>query len=161
MEVFFFLSSLLLFFGSRPGIYCVGTGFYHLLMEVEFPRTPDPPKGHHSAVPIGSGTYDCVRVRTRQECIMLSFPFLSFSLVRFVQPRRCAPKERDNVTATRDCGRVTAILYSRLATRLRSLAIVLPIHLFTITRVHFCNRIPLITIRMPTRPNAGVRALTQ
>jgi len=37
------------------------------------------------------------------------------------------------VTATRDCGRVTALLYSRLATRLRSLAIILPIHLFTIT----------------------------
>jgi hypothetical protein len=64
------------------------------------------------------------------------------------------------VTATRDCGRVTAILYSRLATRLRSLAIILPIHLFTITLVHVCNRIPLITIRTPTGPNAGVRALT-
>jgi len=46
------------------------------------------------------------------------------------------------VTATCDCGRVTAIVYSRLATRLRSLAIILPIHLFTITRVHVCNRIP-------------------
>ena len=46
-----------------------------------------------------------------------------------MQPRRSALKEGDNVTATRDCGRVTAILYSRLATRLRSLAIILPIHL--------------------------------
>jgi len=64
------------------------------------------------------------------------------------------------VTATRDCGRVTAILYSQLATRLRSLAIILPIHLFTITRVHVCNSIPIITIRMPTWPDAGVRALT-
>jgi len=56
-------------------------------------------------VPIGSGTYDFVRVRTRQECIMLpslSFPFLS--LVRFMQPRRSAPKEGDNVMATRDPG---------------------------------------------------------
>ena len=33
------------------------------------------------------------------------------------------------VTAARDPGRVTAILYSRLATSLRSLAIILPIHL--------------------------------
>ena len=89
-----------------------------------------------------------------------SFTFLSFSLVQFLQPRRSAPKEGDNVTAARDQGRVTAILYSRHATRLRSLAIILPIHLFTITRVHVCNCIPIITIRMPTRPNAGVRALT-
>jgi hypothetical protein len=65
------------------------------------------------------------------------------------------------VMATRDGGRVTAILYSRLATRLRSLAIILPIHLFTITRVHICNRIPIITIRMPMKPNSGVRALTR
>ena len=64
------------------------------------------------------------------------------------------------VTATRDCGWVTAILYSRLAMRLRSLVIILPIHLFTITRVHVCNRIPPITILMPIRPNAGVRTLT-
>ena len=33
------------------------------------------------------------------------------------------------VTAARDPGRVTAILYSRLATSLRSLAIIVPIHL--------------------------------
>jgi len=88
------------------------------------------------------------------------FSFLSISLVRFVQPRRSAPKEGDKVTATRDCGRVTAILYSWLATRLRSVAGILPIHLFTITQVPVCNHIPLITIRMPIRPNAGVSALT-
>ena len=60
-------------------------------------------------------------------------PFLSFSLVRFMQPRRSAPKDGDNVMATRDCGRVTAILYSQLATRLRSLAIILPIHLYLLS----------------------------
>jgi len=70
----------------------------------------------------------------------LPFPFLFSCTV--MQPRRSIPKEGDNVTATRDCCRVTAIPYSRLATRLRSLAIILPIHLFTITRVHVCNRIP-------------------
>jgi hypothetical protein len=32
--------------GSRPGINGVGMGFYHLPQEVEFPRAPDPPKGH-------------------------------------------------------------------------------------------------------------------
>jgi hypothetical protein len=46
-----------------------------------------------------------------------------------MQPRRSAPKEGDNVTAAGDPGRVIAILYSRLATSLRSLAIILPIHL--------------------------------
>jgi hypothetical protein len=53
-----------------------------------------------------------------------------------------------------------AILCCRLATTLRSLAIILPMHLFNITRVHVCNCIPLITIRTHTRPNIGVRAHT-
>jgi hypothetical protein len=48
---FCFFSSLLFsilfyFFGSRPGTNGIGTGFYHLPMEVEFPCAPDPPKGH-------------------------------------------------------------------------------------------------------------------
>jgi len=77
-----------------------------------------------------------------------------------MQPRRSAPKERDNVTATCDCGQVMAILYRRLATRLTSLAILLPIHLYTITRVHVSNRIHIITRRIHTRPNTGVPALT-
>jgi hypothetical protein len=42
-----------------------------------------------------------------------------------MQPRRSEPKEGDTVTAARDPGRVTAILYSRLATILRYLAIIL------------------------------------
>jgi hypothetical protein len=77
-----------------------------------------------------------------------------------MQPRRSTPTEGDNVMATRDCGRVRPILYSRLATRLGSIAIIIPIHLFTITRIHVCNHIPIITIRMSTRPNAPVCALT-
>jgi len=58
-----FLVSLLhssLLFGSRPGIYSVGMDFYNLPMEVEYPHAPDPPKGRHWAVPIGSPTYDFV-----------------------------------------------------------------------------------------------------
>ena len=48
LDVFLFLSSSpLLFFGSRPSTNVVGTGFYNLPMEVEFPRAPDPPKGRH------------------------------------------------------------------------------------------------------------------
>jgi len=30
-------------YGSRAGINGVGTGFYHLPLEVEFPRAPNPP----------------------------------------------------------------------------------------------------------------------
>jgi hypothetical protein len=45
-----------------------------------------------------------------------------------MQPRRSAPKEGDNVTAALDLGRVMAILYSWLATSLRSLAIMFPIY---------------------------------
>jgi len=33
-----------------------------------------------------------------------SFSFLSFSVERFMQPRRSAPKEGDNVTAASDPG---------------------------------------------------------
>ena len=46
-------------------------------VEVDFPRAPDPPKGN-LMVPIGSGTFEFVRVRTRHDCLMLSF--LSFLL---------------------------------------------------------------------------------
>jgi len=93
--------------------------------EVEFPPALNPPKGYRT-VPIGSGTFEFVRVRTRHDMFNA---FLFISLVRFMQPRRFAPTERDNVTAARDQGRVTAILYSRQAMSLRSLAIILPIPL--------------------------------
>jgi hypothetical protein len=33
--------------GFRPGTNGVGTGFYHLPMELEFPRAPNLPKGRH------------------------------------------------------------------------------------------------------------------
>jgi hypothetical protein len=69
--------------------------------EVEFPRAPDPPKVY-CTVPIVSGTFQFVRVRTRHDCLMLSFPFLS--LVRYMQPRRSVPGEGDTVTAARDPG---------------------------------------------------------
>jgi hypothetical protein len=58
LDVFLFLSSLLLFFGSRPSINGVGMGFYHQSMDVEFPHAPDPPKGRHQPGPIGvTGMY--------------------------------------------------------------------------------------------------------
>jgi hypothetical protein len=92
LDVFLFLSSLLLFFGSRPSINGVGTGFYHQSMDVEFPHAPDPPKGRHQPGPIGSGTDDFVRVCTRQECTMLPslpFPFL-FSCMVYAAQEVCA-----------------------------------------------------------------------
>jgi hypothetical protein len=64
------------------------------------------------------------------------------------------------VTATRVCGRAPAIIYNRLSTTLRSVAIILPIHLGTITQVYVCKCIPLITIPMPIRPKASIRTLT-
>jgi len=47
LGVFLFLFSHLLLFGSRPGTNGVGTGFYHMLLEVVFPSAPDLPKGRH------------------------------------------------------------------------------------------------------------------
>jgi len=50
-----------------------------------------------------------------------------------MQPRRSAPEQGDDVTAAGDCGRLTAIVYSRLATRLRSPAIISHIHLYLLS----------------------------
>jgi len=50
-----------------------------------------------------------------------------------MQPRRSAPNERDNVMAARDPGPGNGHLYSQLATRLRSLATILPIHLYLLS----------------------------
>jgi len=55
--------------------------------------------------------------------------FCSLSCIHVITPCHSASL-RAAVTATHDCGQVTAILYSQLATRLRSLAIILPIHLY-------------------------------
>jgi len=57
-------------------------------------------------------------------------------------------------------GRVTAILYCQLATRLRALAIILPIHLFYYHSSPRLQPYTIITVRMPITLNAGVRALT-
>jgi len=59
-----------------------------------------------------------------------SFPYLSFSNLRCMQPRRCAPTEWDNVMVTGDCGQEMATPYRWLATRRRSLVIIWPIHIY-------------------------------
>jgi len=53
-----------------------------------------------------------------------------------------------------------AIVYSRLATSFRSLAMILPIHLHLLSLASTCATASLITIRMPMKPNNSVRALT-
>jgi len=105
-------------------------GFDNQLMELEYPCALDPAKGRPWAVPISSGTNDFVLVCTLHECITLSL--LSFSLVQSMQPTNSAPKLRDNVMVTCDCGYVITILYSRLAMRLWSVAIIIHIHLYLI-----------------------------
>jgi hypothetical protein len=112
-------------------------------VEVEFPCEPDPPNGYHMVL-IGCGTYGFVHLRTLSGCLVVSF----LLLYGFIQPRGSAPKEGDNVTARLHVmcpgpGN-TSFIYSRLATSLRSLAIILPkltfILLYNID-IHVCNRI--------------------
>jgi len=63
-----------------------------------------------------------------------------------MQPRRSAPKEGDNVTAARDPGRVTANLYSRIATSLRSLGINL-LYIYTYYHSHPCLQ-PMLHVNL-------------
>jgi len=65
-------------------------------VEVEFPRAPDLPNGYHMVL-IGCGTYGFVHLRTLNDCLIVSFPFLL--LYGFMQPRGSAPNEGDNVMA--------------------------------------------------------------
>jgi hypothetical protein len=55
---FFFLSSFLLFFGSRPATNGVGMGFYHLSRVVAFPHVPDPPEGYRVLYRFVAGLID-------------------------------------------------------------------------------------------------------
>jgi len=91
---------------------------------VEFPRAPDQPNDYHMVL-IGCGTYWFVRLHTLNGCFIVSY----LQLYRFMQPRRCPPKEGDNVTArlhfTGPGPGNISVIYSRLATSLRSLAIIL------------------------------------
>jgi len=70
-DIWLFLSSDRLLFGSRHDTNRVGMGFYDQLLDVEFRCSPDLPNGRYGAVPIGRETQDFGRVCTWQECIML------------------------------------------------------------------------------------------
>jgi len=81
LDVFLFLSSLLLFFGSRPGINGVGTGF--TTSGSQSMGGGVSPCGRSTerspcAVLLGCGTDGFVRLCTWNGCLIASFPFLSF-----------------------------------------------------------------------------------
>jgi len=94
---FCFFSSLLFsilcyFFGSRPGINGVGTGFTTSgSQSMGGGVSPCARSAERSpcAVLIGSGTFQLVRVRTRHDCLMLSFPF-HFSCKAYAAQEVCA-----------------------------------------------------------------------
>jgi len=97
-----FFSSLLLFFGSRPGTNGVGMGFHHLRSKSSgggcFPCAGS---AERSPLSCSDRLWD-LWVRTIAYIGWLFhslFPFPSFLLYWLWQPRRSAPKERDNVTA--------------------------------------------------------------
>jgi len=125
-------SILYCFFGSRPGIHGTGTGFTTT--------------GSQS---MGAGVSTCaglaekllksvnrsdeVWVSTRTYAAWLFKSFLSICLVQFMQPRRSAHEERDNVTVEGNRGQEMAMLYSLTVTSLRSLVIVLHVHLHVLS----------------------------
>jgi len=75
--------SLLLIFRSQTSSNGVGTGFYHLPMEVDYPSAQDPPKGHHwahwSVVGLDC-SYDCVCRMIVSFFVSLFFTSLILSL---------------------------------------------------------------------------------
>jgi len=94
-------------------------------VEVKYPCTPDPPNGYHT-VQISCRTYGFVHLHMLNSCWIVFFS----PLYVFMQPSGSALKEGDNVMAQLlvmcpGPGN-TCIIYSQLATSLRSLAIILP-----------------------------------
>jgi hypothetical protein len=81
-----------------------------------------------SAVLIGCGTYGFVHLRTLNCCLIVCFP--SYSCAGLCSPGGPHLTRGDNVTArlhvTCPGPGNTRFIYSRLATSLRSLAIILP-----------------------------------
>jgi hypothetical protein len=93
-------------------------------VEVEFPPVPDPANGYHTGL-IGGGILGFITLSALNDCLVVS----CLLLFGFMQPRASAPREGDNVTAWLHvtCPGLgnTRFIYSRLATSLRSLAIIL------------------------------------
>ena len=101
-QCFVFLSSLCLSFGSRPSTNCVGMGFYHLQSQSNGGGfSPCAGSTKRSPLCCTDQLWDLsVHTVTYVGWLFHSlFPFPSFLLYWLWQPRRSAPKERDNVTA--------------------------------------------------------------
>jgi len=141
-------------FGSRPGTNGVGTGFYHLPLEVEFPRAPDPPNDYR-IVPDWAWDFVIVRGHTR------AFSFEFCCMYGGWQPGSSALKRGDNGTARHvifpALGNCTHIV---IATTLRSL-----LNILLLTSPLDLTRAPCATVyhnisRILTQLDAGICALT-
>jgi hypothetical protein len=87
-----FLSSLLLFFSSLdPGPVQMASAWAFTTLgfsqvEVDVARPPNPPNGYRMG-PVGTGTYNVLRVRTGHECLILRSVFVPFLLYGLCIPR--------------------------------------------------------------------------
>jgi len=141
-------------FGSRPGTNGVGTGFYHLAVEVQFPCVPDPPYGYRM-VPDRAWDFVIVRGHMRR----LSFEF--HCMYGGSQPGSSALKRGDNVMARHViCSALGNCTHIVIATTLRSLPkILLLTSPLDLTRA-LCATVYHISSRIPTQPDTGIHALT-
>jgi len=99
---FLFLSSLLFFFGSRPGTNGIGMGFYHLRSQSSGGGVSQCTRSaERSPLSCSDRLWDLwVRTIAYVGWLFRSlFPFPSFLSDWLWQPRRSAPKVRDNITA--------------------------------------------------------------
>jgi len=141
-------------FGSRPGTNGVSMGFYHLPLEVEFTRAPDPPN-HYRMVPDRAWDFVIVRGRTR------AFSFEFRCMYGGWQPGSSALRRGDNVTAWHVIGPAPGnCTHIVIATTLRSLPKIL-----LLTPPLDLTRAPCATVYhniscIPTQPDAGIRSLT-
>jgi len=141
-------------FGSRPGTNGLGTGFYHLPLEVEFPCAPEPLNDYRM---VRDRAWDFVIVRGRTRAFSFEFRCMYGGW----QPRSSALKRGDNVTARHVIcpapGNCTHIV---IAMTLRSLPkILLLTSPLDLTRAP-CATVYHIISRIPTQPDAGIRSLT-
>jgi len=102
LDVFLFLSSILLFFGSQPGINGIGTRFTtSRTQSLGDGVSPCTGSAERSPLSCTDRLWDLwVHTIAYVGCLFHSlFPFPSHHLYWLSQPRRSAPKEGDNVTA--------------------------------------------------------------
>jgi len=118
-------------------------GIYHLPMEVEFHRVPNPPNGGHWDVPMGCWTmalYQCICGVIVSFLVSLFF----FSLIYWLwQSRRSVPREGDNLMATCDLNPGKCHYIFVAAETVRSVSNILALYCASI---HTRSCVPLYTI---------------